>query len=219
MKVAVCAKLPPPSRLSQRVLNSAVDSNKPSSTTMATTTPETEEVCDLFKFYVLRTTNWLELQRLKSALWYSVGQIIDHDTLTSNTNATPQFIVALMEMVWMQIGTFLLASSFSYKVSYPRCRKFSQRPRGFRETCRQNSNQCRWCTVVSQEERGTGVFITRVSGRVEKGQHWYKKSEKSEVIEYRDGTYQLASEMKTWIRWGLHGKAFHNLVRMMVHLF
>jgi centromere protein S len=51
------------------------------------------------------------LQRLKSALWYSVGQIIDHDTLTSNTNATPQFIVALMEMAWVQIG--MLPTSLS----------------------------------------------------------------------------------------------------------
>ncbi|KAF2839547.1 hypothetical protein M501DRAFT_908239, partial [Patellaria atrata CBS 101060] len=47
------------------------------------------------------------LQRLKSALWYSIGQLVDHTTLSSTTatNATPQFIGALTELVWTQIGS------------------------------------------------------------------------------------------------------------------
>lgn len=36
----------------------------------------------------------------------------------------------------------------SYKISDTRYRKFSQRSRSIRETCRQNSNQFRWCTVT-----------------------------------------------------------------------
>ncbi|KAI9810689.1 MAG: hypothetical protein M1827_006148 [Pycnora praestabilis] len=41
--------------------------------------------------------------RLKSALWYSITQIVDHETLAMGVNATPQFIGALTEMVWAQI--------------------------------------------------------------------------------------------------------------------
>ncbi|RDW94249.1 hypothetical protein BP5796_00012 [Coleophoma crateriformis] len=45
-----------------------------------------------------------ELQeRLKAALWYSIGKIVDEETMRLNTNATPQFIGALSEMVWAQI--------------------------------------------------------------------------------------------------------------------
>lgn len=47
----------------------------------------------------------LHLQRLKSALWYSIGQFVDEECLRQNLNATPQFIGALTEMVWTQIGT------------------------------------------------------------------------------------------------------------------
>ncbi len=45
------------------------------------------------------------LQRLKAALWYSIGKIVDEETLRLGVNATPQFIGALTEMVWAQIGT------------------------------------------------------------------------------------------------------------------
>lgn len=45
------------------------------------------------------------LQRLKSALWFSIGKIVDEETLKLGANATPQFIGALTEMVWAQIGT------------------------------------------------------------------------------------------------------------------
>lgn len=43
-------------------------------------------------------------QRLKAALWYAVGQIVDEESLSRNRNATPQFIGALTELVWTQIG-------------------------------------------------------------------------------------------------------------------
>ncbi|KAG0133581.1 kinetochore component CENP-S-domain-containing protein [Tuber indicum] len=42
-------------------------------------------------------------QRLKSALWFSIGKIVDEEILQLNVNATPQFIGALTEMVWAQI--------------------------------------------------------------------------------------------------------------------
>lgn len=42
-------------------------------------------------------------ERLKAALWFSVGKIVDEESLRLNTNATPQFIGALTEMVWTQI--------------------------------------------------------------------------------------------------------------------
>ena len=43
-------------------------------------------------------------QRLKAALWFSIGKIVDEETLKLGINATPQFIGALTEMVWAQIG-------------------------------------------------------------------------------------------------------------------
>ncbi|EGX96739.1 apoptosis-inducing TAF9-like domain 1 family protein, putative [Cordyceps militaris CM01] len=53
------------------------------------------------------TTSWLTSvdypKRLKSALWYAVGQIVDEECLRRNRNATPQFIGALTELVWTQI--------------------------------------------------------------------------------------------------------------------
>jgi centromere protein S len=43
-------------------------------------------------------------QRLKSALWYTIGQYIDDECLVSDLNATPQFIGALTELVYTQIA-------------------------------------------------------------------------------------------------------------------
>ena len=48
------------------------------------------------------------IQRLKSALWFSIGKIVDEETLKLGVNATPQFIGALTEMVWAQIGELQL---------------------------------------------------------------------------------------------------------------
>ncbi|KAL7267257.1 MHF histone-fold complex component [Rhizina undulata] len=42
-------------------------------------------------------------ERLKSALWYSIGKIVDEESLSLELNATPQFIGALTEMVWAQL--------------------------------------------------------------------------------------------------------------------
>ena len=44
------------------------------------------------------------LQRLKAALWFSVGKIVDEEALKLGINATPQFIGALTELLWAQIG-------------------------------------------------------------------------------------------------------------------
>ncbi|KAJ0418521.1 hypothetical protein BJY00DRAFT_314888 [Aspergillus carlsbadensis] len=43
-------------------------------------------------------------ERLKSALWFSIGKIVDEETIKLGVNATPQFIGALTELVWVQIG-------------------------------------------------------------------------------------------------------------------
>ncbi|KAI5289991.1 hypothetical protein KEM55_008688, partial [Ascosphaera atra] len=43
--------------------------------------------------------------RLKSALWLAVGRIVDEESIRHGVDATPQFIGALTEMVWTQIGT------------------------------------------------------------------------------------------------------------------
>ncbi|CAF9932990.1 MAG: hypothetical protein HETSPECPRED_008509 [Heterodermia speciosa] len=42
-------------------------------------------------------------EELKAALWFSIGKIVDEETLKLGVNATPQFIGALTEMVWAQI--------------------------------------------------------------------------------------------------------------------
>lgn len=44
-------------------------------------------------------------ERLKAALWYSVGQTVDAVALNQDINATPHFIGGLSEMLWAQIGT------------------------------------------------------------------------------------------------------------------
>ncbi|OCK75357.1 hypothetical protein K432DRAFT_174715 [Lepidopterella palustris CBS 459.81] len=46
----------------------------------------------------------LREERLKSALWYSIGQFVDEECLRQNLNATPQFIGALTELVYTQIS-------------------------------------------------------------------------------------------------------------------
>ncbi|KAL8857483.1 MAG: hypothetical protein Q9178_005977 [Gyalolechia marmorata] len=43
-------------------------------------------------------------ERLKAALWFSVGKIVDEEALKLGINATPQFIGALTELLWAQIG-------------------------------------------------------------------------------------------------------------------
>lgn len=51
-----------------------------------------------------------KVQRLKSALWLHVGRVVDNtyaDSASelSTSNATPQFIAALTELLYAQIGT------------------------------------------------------------------------------------------------------------------
>ena len=50
----------------------------------------------------------IDSQRLKSALWYALGNYVDEECLAQNLNATPQFIAALTELVWTQIGAHTL---------------------------------------------------------------------------------------------------------------
>lgn len=42
--------------------------------------------------------------RLKSTLWYHIGQLVDEETINLGVNATPQYIGSLTELVWAQIG-------------------------------------------------------------------------------------------------------------------
>lgn len=42
-------------------------------------------------------------ERLKAALWFAIGKIVDEESLRRNRNVTPQFIGAMMDMVWAQI--------------------------------------------------------------------------------------------------------------------
>lgn len=43
-------------------------------------------------------------ERLKAALWYSLGKTVDAIAVDSNINASPTFIGGLMEMVAAKIG-------------------------------------------------------------------------------------------------------------------
>jgi len=42
-------------------------------------------------------------ERLKAALWFSIGKMVDDESVNLQCNATPQFIGALTEMTWNQI--------------------------------------------------------------------------------------------------------------------
>ncbi|KAF2116680.1 kinetochore component CENP-S-domain-containing protein [Lophiotrema nucula] len=43
-------------------------------------------------------------ERLKAALWYSLGTFVDEECLNQNLNATPEFIGALTQLVYNQIS-------------------------------------------------------------------------------------------------------------------
>lgn len=43
-------------------------------------------------------------QRLKSALWFHIGKVVDEETINLGVNATPQFIGSLAELAWAQLG-------------------------------------------------------------------------------------------------------------------
>jgi centromere protein S len=55
---------------------------------------------------------------LKAALWFSIGKIVDEESLRRNRNATPQFIGALTEMVWTQLGMETLLPSHAPFISF-----------------------------------------------------------------------------------------------------
>lgn len=71
-----------------------------------TTYPQTPENTKPNAIYdIMAPANDAEKEeRLKAALWYSVGQIIDSVSLDKDINATPHFIGAMSEMLWAQIG-------------------------------------------------------------------------------------------------------------------
>ena len=62
-------------------------------------------------------------QRMKAALWYHIGKIVDEETFKLGVNATPQFIAGLTEIVWAQIGMSLIS-----QIQMP-CSIFSPCPR------------------------------------------------------------------------------------------
>ena len=68
------------------------------------------------------------MQRLKSALWLSIGKIVDEETIKLGINATPQFIGALTEMVWSQIGMYK-SRDFPYYSDRARVEWFISRTR------------------------------------------------------------------------------------------
>lgn len=93
-------------------------------------------MCQAVNKHVLTTP-----QRLKSALWYSIGQFVDEKSLENDLNATPQFIGALTELVYTQIGKIdpPLDMSFSPKMlTLPS--KHSPRSRGLLQARRSQHN-------------------------------------------------------------------------------
>lgn len=42
-------------------------------------------------------------EKLKAALWHSIGQTVDSVSISQDLNATPHFIAGLSELVWSQI--------------------------------------------------------------------------------------------------------------------
>ena len=65
-----------------------------------------------------------QAKALKSALWYAIGRTVDSEMLRlgssrdSDTNATPQFIGALTELVWGHAGAAFSFSSSSCQVYF-----------------------------------------------------------------------------------------------------
>ena len=47
-------------------------------------------------------------EKLKAALWYSIGQTLDSIAVAQDINASPHFIGGLSEMVWSQIDNVAL---------------------------------------------------------------------------------------------------------------
>ena len=80
-------------------------------------------------------------ERLKAALWYSVGQTIDSVSLDKDINATPHFIGAMSEMLWAQIGSQIHLSfrALAFDLTHPR--KCQPRSRGFCKTRRPVDDQ------------------------------------------------------------------------------
>lgn len=122
------------------------------------------------------TQSNISTQRLKSALWYSIGKYIDEECLTSDVNATPQFIGALTELVYTQIGTShlytldtctLAPHTIDYSNAHMFCSKHLPRPRNLLSTRRPQCDQYRRRDATCEEERCVG-------GDVEEGARCYQ---------------------------------------------
>ena len=158
---------------------------------MAAAGQETEEASKIPLVYV--SILLTGAQQLKSALWYSMGQIVDHETLQQGSNATPQFIGALTEMVWSQIGTFPFHSSDTGRSPLLNCRVGRQGPRGVRKAREPLADQRRRRDVAGAPQRGPRGVIASFSGRLPPRQ--------------RHGG-QVESEKMTWLFLGF-GRVGH----------
>lgn len=85
-----------------------------------------------------QSINEQNAEKLRSALWYSVGQTVDAVSIEQDLNATPHFIGALSEMLWAQIGMYHAHVYSRVSVSHAlisRNRERITRPRILCATC------------------------------------------------------------------------------------
>jgi len=50
----------------------------------------------------------LDVGKLKEALWFSLGKVIEEESQRHGKQTTAQFTGAMTEIVWTQLGRFLL---------------------------------------------------------------------------------------------------------------
>jgi hypothetical protein len=95
--------------------------------------------------------------KLKSALWFHIGKIVDEETLKLGVNATPHFIGNLVELVWTQIGKDsslrLLLEAFCDQYGWADSHRIGgNRPRVLRRPRESKYNQDGRCVVVGEEK-------------------------------------------------------------------
>ncbi|OAT10743.1 hypothetical protein BDBG_06547 [Blastomyces gilchristii SLH14081] len=113
-------------------------------------------------------------ERLKSALWLAIGRIVDDETIKLGVDATPQFIGALTEMVWAQIGKIpptVLGypcrdvkeiSGERYIHADIKFRDRGTRPGGIRQTCGTVDDQLIRCDASGTPKRRLGINIASI---------------------------------------------------------
>jgi hypothetical protein len=97
-------------------------------------------------------------QRLKSALWYQIGLYVDAKGTAEDFNATPQFIGALTELIYTQIGILTSILSPHPRQLTSHASEFRPRPRSFFQTCRPQSDQHRRCHAPHPTQRRARSF-------------------------------------------------------------